>query len=1142
MAHTEDFNGVQLMADDKKPTPNIFSRIIGWFKSTATWVEEHLGDPAIAESIRLDLGLKPGQELPAATTGKFAQYGSGLDPDKEGFSETVAELTGVISDFKALAAALENDGFPANQVLYTLLSLAATDSVRLRVPTVFALARLAMWVDDDVESLMMLDPARLLRNVRGQDLPSGEALLQRVSDGGAVLLQILDMKLEPQPDPEKHGTVDVFSGWDPSPETQTPKADLVSMRATTFHIGGDSPTSGALLVSMLAVPKEHGGPGLFVSLGGSLSVARDSDTMKFRFDAGFPGAFDMFIPFGDAKLGFTVQGGETNPFLKLTVANGDQSKPAFRIGEPTGTRLDVYQTEFGITVSKQTAAAHVNFTNVELVIAAGSGGGFLSEIVGDGARIRFSGGLIADTDGGFRLDGGTNAHATLPIGASIAGALTVHNLDVGLGPSSTGGDLGLEISGGFTADLGPFKAVVDRLGFELDVDRRENGNLGPFHVGLGLKRPNGLGLSIDSDTVKGGGYLFADPANHEFAGALELKFESLMVKAIGMLTDGDEGWSLLLLLYAQFPAIQLPLGFTLNGVGGLVGIQRGVDQTKLALALKNKAFDDILFPENPVADAPRIINELRSFFPFSARSLTIGPMMDLGWGRPRILFIRVAVLFQINDVFHRPLSAWSLARIVLIGQLRLQLGPTKEKPTASVVKLIVDILGFWDFQQKKYGFLASLRESKIATVDITGGLIVFGEYGDKSRFILAAGGFNPRFTDIPPEAKAAVDRIGAAFKVGKFSLKLGGYFALTPGTIQAGFDITVAASLGPVGVKGQLGFDVIVYRDPQTHFIADFRFSAAVTYSGHTLAGVSVAGTLEGPGAWHIKGKLTFTILWWDISKSFDERWGTLPPANMTQTDVKQLLAAEISRAENWATALPPASDALVTLAPRIGDTEAVAHPFSRLTFSQTIVPLGLTMEKFGDTLIAGANRFDVTQVTVGGVTVSAPAIVSEHFARGQFLNMSEEDKLTKPSFEEMSAGVEFSSVSFRVSPSSLSFPMEYETVYLDIDPLKPGTTRPEPALERMQPAHDLIETLAGQGAAARAPQRVDEQMRARTTATVSVSAPPLAVVRLDSLVVDPAFGVSGEAATPVMAAEQQVNALDGGRKQLVELFECSTW
>jgi hypothetical protein len=913
------------------------------------------------------------------------------------------------------------------------------------------------------------------------------------------------------------------------------------MRTTTFHIGGDSPTSGALLVTIIAVPKEHCGQGLFVSLGGSLSIARDTDTMKFRFDAGFPDAFDMFIPFG-SKRPFTVQGGETNPFLKLTVTNGDQSQPAFRIGEPSGTHLDVYQTEFGITVSKQTAGVHAAFRDAELVLNAGGGaaGGFLSEIIGDGARIRFSGGLIADTDG-FRLDGGTNAHATLPIGRSL-GALTVHNLDVGLGPSNTGGDLGLEISGGFAATLGPFKAVVDRLGFELDVDRRDNGNFGPFHVGVGFKRPSGVGLSIDSGIVTGGGYLFADPVNHEFAGALELKFGNVIVKAIGMVTDADEGWSLLLFLYAQFPSIQLGLGFTLDGIGGLVGVQRGIDVTKLALALKTKAFDDILFPANPVADAPRIINELRSFFPFSARSLTIGPMLDIGWGSPRILFIRVAVLFQVNDVFHRPLGAFSLARIVLVGQLRLQLGSTKSDSTTSVVRLIIDVLGFWDLEKKKYGFLASLRDSKIATIDITGGLVVFGAYGDNSRFILAAGGFNPRFTDIPPEAKAAVDRLGAAFKVGSFSLKLTGYFALTPGTIQAGFDIAASASIGPVGLKGELGFDVIVYRDPRTHFIADFRFSAAITYSGHTLAGVTVTGFIEGPGAWHIKGKLKFTILFWDISKSFDERWGTLPPVAVTQTDVRALLAAEITRPQNWSTALPPASDALVTLAPRVGDTTPLAHPFSQLSFSQTVVPLGLTLQKFGDTVIRGTNRFDVTNVTVGGVTVAAPTMVQEHFARAQFLNMSDEDRLTKPSFEKMSAGVEFSSVSYNVSTSPLSIPMEYETVYLDIDPLKPGVTRPEPALAGMQPSHDLVQALAGEGAAAQAPQRIVERMSARTTSQVSVSAAPLAVVSRDSLAVDPAVPMTGQATTVTMIAEQQFNPLDHTRSQLVEEFECAKW
>jgi hypothetical protein len=305
---------------------------------------------------------------------------------------------------------------------------------------------------------------------------------------------------------------------------------------------------------------------------------------------------------------------------------------------------------------------------------------------------------------------------------------------------------------------------------------------------------------------------------------------------------------------------------------------------------------------------------------------------------------------------------------------------------------------------------------------------------------------------------------------------------------------------------------------------------------------VSVTGTIEGPGAWHIKGKLTFSILWWDISKSFDEQWGTLPPAVVTRTDVGALLAAEITRAENWSAALPDASSAFVTLAPLQGDTTPVAHPFSPLRFSQTVVPLGLTLEKFGDTLVAGTGRFDVTQVTVGGSVVAGPSMVQEHFARGQFLNLTEEDKLTKPSFEEMPAGVEFSSDTYHVSTALLSFPMEYETVYLDIDPLKPGTTRPEPALTGVQPSHDLIAMLANQGAAARAPQRVDEQMSAQTATRVSVSAPPLVVVPLDSLAVAPSLAITGDATTVTMLAEQQLKRLNGGRTQLVELFECSKW
>ncbi|HTE44555.1 MAG TPA: DUF6603 domain-containing protein [Gemmatimonadaceae bacterium] len=1123
--------------DDK--TENIYSHIVSWFKTSAQWIVDHLADPVIAQSIRQDLGLKPGAEIPAAAKGTFAQFASGLDPDVEGLSDTLEQVFAVGPELKTLSATLETDKFPANQIAYTLLKLAATDSIRLRAPLLFALSRAALFVEEDTESFIMLDPARLLRNARGEDLPTGEALAQRLAGGGALVLQILSMLTSSQHDKEKPGLVDVFSGWDLAPDSVTPKADLVSTRATTFYLKGASQTTGGLLVSILAVPTAHGGPGLFIALGGSLSLKRETDTSHFQLDAGFPGAFDIYIPFKGSRLGFAAHSGDVNPFFKFAINNGSADQPAFRIGEPNGTRLDVYQSEFGIDVSKQTAGFRFGLHDAELVIAAGTAGGFLSQIVGDGAKVRFSVGLIADTDGGFRLDGGTNARASLPIGRTIAGALTVHSMDLALGPSSTGGDLGLEVSGSFTAALGPFTATVDRLGFELEADRRDNGNMGPFHVGVGLKPPSGIGLLLDSELATGGGYLFADPVNNEYAGALELKFSKFNVKAIGVLADGKEGWSLLLLLYAQTPPIQLGAGFTLNGIGGLIGVQRGMDITKLGAALKTKAFDDILFPADPVGNAPRIINELRSFFPFSDRSLTFGPMFDIGYGEPRILYIRVAILFQINDVFHKPLGAWSLARIALVGQLRLELGATKANPGATVVKLIVDVLGFWDLEKKSYGFLATLRDSKIGTIDITGGLAVYGQYGADSKFILAAGGFNPRFKDVPAEAKGALDRLGASFKVGSFSLKLTGYFALTPGTIQAGFDVIASASLGPIGLKGELGFDVLVYRDPHTYFIADFKFSAVITYRGHTLAGVKVTGFIEGPGAWHVKGKLTFSILWWDIDKSFDEAWGSLPPTSVViQTNVQALLATEVARRENWSIELPSGSDAMVTFAPPVPNGAQHAHPLSRVAFSQTVVPLGLTLQRFGDTRVTGTTRFDITKLTIGGQIITARVPVREHFARAQFLNMSDDDKLTKPSFEEMDSGVEFSSAAYRVSPAPLLVTMEYETVYLDIDPVKPGTTRPEPALARLQPTHELVSSLATQGAAARAPQRADEQMRSRIAARVAVTAAPLAVADRTAFAVDPVVPLTGQGTTVAMIAEQRFRPVDAARSQLIEQYE----
>ena len=174
---------------------------------------------------------------------------------------------------------------------------------------------------------------------------------------------------------------------------------------------------------------------------------------------------------------------------------------------------------------------------------------------------------------------------------------------------------------------------------------------------------------------------------------------------------------------------------------------------------------------------------------------------------------------------------------------------------------------------------------------------------------------------------SGVARLGASFSVGRFDLTLTGYFAVTPATIQAGLNLHASAKIGPVGLTGEIGFDVLDLPPAATHFIADFRFSAEVTYRGHSLAGVKVAGTIEGPGRWHVVGKVSFSILWWDISKSFDESWGTPPPLVREQVDVRAVLAAELAKPENWSAEVPTGGQAVVTLAPRRGDLSPRAHP-----------------------------------------------------------------------------------------------------------------------------------------------------------------------------------------------------------------------
>src|SRR4051812_19727996 len=286
--------------DEKKK--GIFGRIKGWFKDAADWIQEHLGDPGLAREIRADLRLKAGEDIKETDLSSVKAHAGALDPDKEGFAETVTEVAAVATDIMTLSKTMTSPGQDAANVSYMLMKLGAADSVRIRVPFLYAIAQLLLFVGDDPESMEALDPAKLVHLATGDDLPSFEAWAQRWTTMIVVGVELLDRLLADKLFGEE--ALVAFYGWDPSPDNKTPLADLVSTQALTLDIRARSGTGGRLLTTMLLVPAEHGGPGVFLSLGGDLIAEQVISGTKYSLNVGVPGALDLFIPRHNAPLPF----------------------------------------------------------------------------------------------------------------------------------------------------------------------------------------------------------------------------------------------------------------------------------------------------------------------------------------------------------------------------------------------------------------------------------------------------------------------------------------------------------------------------------------------------------------------------------------------------------------------------------------------------------------------------------------------------------------------------------------------------------------------------------------------------------------------------------------------------------------------
>lgn len=1092
----------------------VFLRVFKWLQATVAALEADLqlsGPPALVaplvEALRTRLGLE--LDKSAAT----------IDPN--GFNASHAEAQSLATATMVVGetlAALKTTGELLASVGGGNISLAELSRVIRQIqritsadpgkpPSAYSLAKLLLILSGDADEPDAQPPARrLVYLLKGAD-PAGNALADAQVLEGQMVLGLAIMAIGTILDrsfsvPNLHDA----KGWLTPNVPTIPLPALLGAKTYSLarsddaskkldlRLGYDLPQT--LYAEMLTTLKTKEGGGqdfeLVLKADGQIKLQLDLPPLGIPLQA-------LTAPTLSGTSEISILFKRTKPLIL-----GKEEKTHFKIGHMSG----------GFTLKKLNPLVEFDLKESKLVLKVGDDP-FLGAVLGDAVEVDMTFGLIADTAGGLRLKDGTGLKATIPLEKIPNSPVQIPFLTFEMKKADNLDKIEIELSGSFQVQIGPFSGSIERLGTLLRLDDLLAGTSAPKYE---LKPPSGAGLAIDAGIVKGGGFLLFDPDRGEYGGILDIRIAAIGVKAIGLLsTKNPGGWSLLLIITAQLPPIQLGFGFTLTGIGGLLGVQHTVSVDTLSQGLASGSLDNFLFPQNPVANAPQIISQLRTIFPFKAGGFVIGPMLELGWGSPSLVIARVGVLIEASQ-------------IVFVGQVIVQLPPLVDKSLA-ILRLQVDFAGGIVFDPLKIWFDGVLRDSRVVFISLTGQFAFRALFGDRPSFLISAGGFHPRFTDLPPGLPSPFQRIGADLSIGIVGMQFRGYFAVTSATVQGGSAMRVWADVGIASFEGGFEFNAIIYIVPKFRFEVELHVWACIEVFDIDFASVDIYGLFAGPGRWHIVGRAEIHTPWPlpDFSFHVDESWGEDRATTVRKLSLAAELKAEIEKPGNWSAQLPQAGDAFATFA-KLPDTQGIlAHPNAVLQFVQKRMPLAKTLAKLGTDGIEGETRIAIDQILFGIIPKAADKKLDDNFSAAQFFDLKEDELLTKPSFDRFEAGFEVGQRDYLFGATQADV-FDYEEVNLSTPQVESTLS-----LAALTEAGHLgwAKSLS---AAGRSDLRRSDKLKPAVELKISVNPPLLQTIDTASgTLVGAALG--GAAAHSYWAAEDHALA-SGKALQVVESFE----
>jgi hypothetical protein len=929
-------------------------------------------------------------------------------------------------------------------------------------------------------------------------------------------------------------------GLQESPDTAHGPVDrFLAVPLLMDNIAGVEIELGLMLLPLPAESGKHAGlvvMPLIPSQIGMDFTLYPAFTLKVRAGTDIGSTFGFILRPGEVSVRYPFQPGTPPPtagFGATLAYSPDSPKAIF--GAPKKSRMELTNLWIGLVVESRGSLElrfDIGTDGINFVLSPADLDGFLKKLLGDTeVKLTFPTQIKWSNRTGLAFAGGAGMHLAVNPHLEL-GPIRLDELDIDLKATAVSGqtpDLKLDVGLVLAAKLGPVSASAEGIGLGLKAEFHP-GNAGPLDISVGFKPPKGLGIVVDAGVVTGGGFVLFDPDNGRYAGGIELSIEEITLKAFGLLDtklpDGKPGFSFLILISAEFTPIQLGFGFTLDGVGGLAGINRTMVLDALQSGFRAHSIDSILFPD--IHNAQKIISDLRAIFPPGEGRYVFGPMVEIGWGTPTLVAAQIGIILEVPAPI----------RLAILGLIVAALPEDDGEDT--IVLIHLEVLGVVDFGLKKLAIDASIYDSRVVVFSLSGDMALRLSWGIDATFAFSLGGLHPQYQ--PPPAFPHLRRLTLSIGDGDNPrMSLTTYMAVTSNTVQFGADLELYAAYGGFSAHGYLAFDALFILSPFS-FITEMRAGVDVQYNGVSLCGISLDFILTGPTPWTYSGTVTLHILFFDVSASVSGSFGGGTAKPLPAEPVMTPLLKALNDARSWSAVLPEGGTRGVTfVTPKPDDKTIYVHPLGQLTARQTVVPLATPITKFGSAVPSDGDQFDITDATLTVATVVTPehiTPVSDPFARAQYEEMKDGDKLAAKSYEPFPSGVTLGDPAVESGISS-TLDLHYDTQIID-DVFMPSRLG--------DPYHltlDLQHALCRQGAGELSPLRSTGNAKYKqpgATSPISVSTPGFVVTNVDDLSVR--YDVTGGGATTQRAASVQLqahvarNPQDAGRLQVMPLHE----